>query len=97
MALTGTITDMGHLTKEDKKALEKAVKAGILDKGKGLFPKFRHTVYALKGHDFEADRREEIEYFNKLARLDTLASLARGERVAKKYLNPAHLGIAYIK
>lgn len=59
-ALVHTITDLGQISATEKRELLKAVKAGVLSKGKsGPFPILK-TVYAVAGFDFEADRREQV-------------------------------------
>lgn len=61
MAVSDSVVNIGQLTKEQLKLLNKAVKNGILDKGKGgHFPKLK-TVYARKGFDFEKDRKDFIK------------------------------------
>lgn len=57
-ALTQTVTDIGQLTKKEIQDLEKYVRKGILEKGKGgPYPKLKN-VYALKGFNFQNHRIE---------------------------------------
>ena len=66
-AMLNPITDIGKLSKEQKKDLEKYVKMGILIKGKGgPFPKLK-TVYALIGHNFIEARKEFIAEMYRIA------------------------------
>lgn len=54
------LCDIGQLDKTTMKLLNKAVKDGILEKGKGgPYPKLK-TIYAVKGFDFSADRQNHI-------------------------------------
>lgn len=60
-ALTQSIVDIGQLSKQDKRDLLKAMKAGVIVKGKGgPFPASK-TVYAHPGYDFDAERARLIE------------------------------------
>ena len=59
-ALKQTVTDIGQLTKKEIQDLEKYVRKGILEKGKGgPYPKLKN-VYALKGFNFESHREESL-------------------------------------
>ncbi len=56
-AMVETITNIGQLSADEKRELERAVRKGWLSKGKGgAFP-MPKTVYAHPGFDFAADRR----------------------------------------
>ena len=69
-ALRHTVTDIGQLTPEEKKALNKAVKRGWLSKGKGgpfLLPK---TIFAVPGFDFAADRAEQVNQILRIAAME---------------------------
>ena len=69
-ALRYTVTDIGQLTHEEKKALNKAVKQGYLDKGRGgPFPAPK-TVYAVKGFDFATDRAEQVNQILRIASME---------------------------
>jgi len=60
-AMTDRVVDIGQLSDQEIKDLNKYVKKGVLIKGKGgPFPKPK-TVYAIKGFDFEKNRTEEVE------------------------------------
>ena len=70
-ALRHTVTDIGQLTADEKKALNKYTKLGILDKGKGgPFP-MPKTVYAVHGFDFAADRTEQVNQILRIAKMET--------------------------
>ena len=54
------VTDLGQFDKKTKRLLDKAAELGAISKGKGgEFPKIK-TVYAPKGFDFEAHRKDVI-------------------------------------
>lgn len=55
-ALVYSVTDIGQLTAQDKRDLQRAVKRGWLSKGiGGPFPKLK-VVYARLGYDFQGER-----------------------------------------
>src|ERR1700692_1265581 len=59
-ALTQTVCDIGQLSDVENRQLERAVKLGLLDKGKaGPYPAIK-TVYACHGFNFEAAREDAI-------------------------------------
>lgn len=59
-AMTETVTDIGQLSAQDIKDLNKYVKKGVLVKGKGgAFP-IPKTVYAIKGFDIQQDRTDRV-------------------------------------
>jgi len=59
-AMVYTVTDIGQLSKEDRRTLDKYVKLGYLSKGKGgPFPILK-TVWAHPNFDFEAHRELAI-------------------------------------
>ena len=69
-ALRHTVTDIGQLTADEKKALNKYTKLGILDKGKGgPFPTPK-TVYAIPGFDFATDRAEQVNHILHIANME---------------------------
>lgn len=76
-AMLHTVTDIGQLTAEETRELNKAVKKGWLSKGKGGTYPILKTVYALPGFDFAADRRREVDYMMYLDSLDRVAAQAR--------------------
>ena len=62
-ALTETVVSIGQLTHAEQLELNRAVRHGILDKGKGgPFPAIK-TVYACHGFDFVADREHYYREF----------------------------------
>jgi hypothetical protein len=66
-ALTDTVTDIGQLTDEDRRVLNRYVKRGVLSKGKGGgFPLLK-TVYACYGFDFAAQRQMYLDMFMEIA------------------------------
>uniref|UniRef100_A0A6M3LPT2 Uncharacterized protein n=1 Tax=viral metagenome TaxID=1070528 RepID=A0A6M3LPT2_9ZZZZ len=70
-AMLHPITDIGQLTIQDKKHLQKYVKMGVLIKGKGgPFPKLK-TVYALIGHDIELRRKIDIAEMMRIAKYES--------------------------
>lgn len=69
-ALVETVTDMGQLTNLERKSFARAVRAGILAKGKGgPFPILK-TVYAHAGFDFAGRRREKIAIMRRAMMFD---------------------------
>ena len=59
-AMRYTVTDIGQLSKDDLKTLNKYVKMGFLAKGKGGgFPALK-TIYAVPTYDFDGCRKAEI-------------------------------------
>ena len=77
-AMTETVTDIGQLSDEDKKHLNKYVKDGVLISGKGgSFPKEK-TVYAIKGFDIQADRHKQMKEM-----LDTAEKMDRATGMGK--------------
>lgn len=77
-ALVETVTDIGQLTNDEKRTLNRYVKRGWLSRGKsGPFPKLK-TVYACPGFDFAASRERYVEQAMKLAELDRKAARRRG-------------------
>ena len=79
-ALTESITDIGQLSLEDKRTLNKYVKKGFLVKGKGgPFPKLK-TVYAYPSYDFIKWRQTYIDEMMVLCRLDEANAKARAKK-----------------
>ena len=69
-AMVDTVTDIGQLTTEDIKVLNKYVKLRYLSKGKGgHFPAIK-TVWACPTFDFQKQRNDAIAWMTKLAELD---------------------------
>jgi hypothetical protein len=62
------VTDIGQLSADDKKALDAAVKAGVLKKGKGGV--FGKTQYASPDFDFENETKKELNDVKKSASFD---------------------------
>jgi len=60
-ALDETVTDTGQLTPKEQRELSKAVKNGVLSKGKGGPYPVVKTVYAARGFDFAAARQLHID------------------------------------
>jgi len=59
------VVDVGQLSKEDRAALEKAVKDGVLKKGKGGgYPNLK-TVYAHPDYDIEGEHKKRVEELEK--------------------------------
>ena len=57
----GPLTDIGQLSKAEKKELEKAVKKGLLKKGKGgPYPSLK-TVYCVPVYNITEERKRWIE------------------------------------
>jgi len=76
-AMTEGIADIGQLSHQDKYQLNKFVKMGILDKGKGgPFPRLK-TVFAIKGHDFIEERKMYIDEFIRIAEYENKFSTNR--------------------
>jgi hypothetical protein len=61
-ALDQNVTDIGQLTREEQRELSKAVKNGLLSKGKGGPYPLLKTVYGRRGFDFAAARQLHIDY-----------------------------------
>lgn len=57
-ALTSSITDIGQLTSEQKRTLNRYVRRGWLSKGKGGGWPVLKTVYACPGFNFVEQRRD---------------------------------------
>lgn len=70
-----TVVSIGQLTPDDVKALNKAVKAGVLEKGKGGGFGIIKTVYGKPGTDFAGERNTAI---NKLKAIGSLEQAAVG-------------------
>jgi hypothetical protein len=85
-ALEHTVTDIGRLTPEEQRELSKAVKAGVLSKGKGGPYPVVKTVYARRGFDFAADRQLHIDYAMYLNSLDPTSAARRCATVV--FVNP---------
>ena len=69
-ALVETVCDIGQITTQEKRILNKYIKRGWLSKGKGgPFPMMK-TMYAHRDFDFVADREREVEHAMALAELD---------------------------
>lgn len=73
-ALTRTATDIGQLTHQDRLELKRAVRSGVLSKGKGGSYPILKTVWAHPGFDFERDREEQVAEMMRAHVLD----MARG-------------------
>jgi len=59
-AMTQTVTDIGQLTAEEVRTLNRHVKKGYLSKGKGGgFPAIK-TVWAVPGYNFAQARADAI-------------------------------------
>jgi hypothetical protein len=70
-ALLHTVTNIGQLSRDEINQLERAIRHGILAKGKGgPYPALK-TVYARFGFDFEQERREWVAYMMRLHELET--------------------------
>lgn len=66
-ALTSRTVDIGQLSAEDRRDLDRAVKQGLLVKGRGGgFPLLK-TVYAAPGYDFQGEREKAIAELRRLA------------------------------
>lgn len=74
-ALLSTITDMGQLAGSERRILAKAVKRGILSKGKGGPYPILKTIYARPGFDFARDREAGVAELMRAHMVD----IARGE------------------
>lgn len=77
-ALTeGHVTDLGQLTDEEKKALNAAVKNGVLKKGKGGgFPVLK-TVYAPPAFDIEGHHAAELAHLDHAAVMDSVVRVMK--------------------
>ena len=70
-AMLHPITDIGQLTAQDKKHLQKYVKMNVLIKERGgPFPQLK-TVYALIGHDIALDRKESIAEMMRIVKYES--------------------------
>jgi hypothetical protein len=66
-ALTQTVIDIGQIDAKQKRELNAAVKAGVLDKGKGgPYPNLK-TVWACKGFNFVQNRQDSINIMTSIA------------------------------
>jgi hypothetical protein len=69
-AMVNTITNIGQLTDDDVKTLDKYVKLGYLSKGKGgCFPIIK-TVWGCPGFDFTKQRSDALAEWKRLAEFD---------------------------
>lgn len=69
-ALVKTVTDIGQLSHAEHLQLDRAVRYGILSKGKGgAFPCVK-TVYAHPAFDFAGDRVKWMDYWRKVSKID---------------------------
>lgn len=70
-AVLNPVTNIGQLSKVQIRELNKYVKKGLLDKGKGgPFP-IEKTVYAIHGFDFKKDREDSVrEMLEEVERLE---------------------------
>jgi len=76
-ALVYTLADIGQLTAEDRRELERYVRKGWLSKGRGgPFP-LAKTVYARPGFDFAADRQRHIDEMLEWHRMDVARGVVR--------------------
>ena len=78
-ALTeGHVTDLGQLTDEEKKALNAAVRTGVLKEGKGGgFPVLK-TVYAHPAFDIEGHHAAELAHLDRAAAMDSVVRVMKG-------------------
>lgn len=75
-AMTDTITDIGQLSNDEIKILNKYVKLGYLSKGKGgCFPAIK-TVWGYHGFDFQKQRNDAIENMRKIVEFEKQHSLS---------------------
>jgi hypothetical protein len=78
-ALTeGHITDLGQLSAQDKKALNAAVKDGVLKKGKGGGYPVRKTVYAHPAFDIRAHHADQLKHLDRAAAMDSIVRVMKG-------------------
>ena len=69
-ALFETVTDIGQLTKEERRTLDAYAKKGWLAKGRGgPFPILKN-VYAFPSYDFQGEREQAVKLLLALASLD---------------------------
>jgi|HubBroStandDraft_6_1064221.scaffolds.fasta_scaffold1213083_1 hypothetical protein len=88
-ALEHTVADIGQLTPEEHRELSKAVKNGMLSKGKGGPYPVVKTVYARRGFDFAAARQLHIDYAMYLDSLDPQLQARR--RATVVFVNPVQV------
>jgi len=73
-AMIDTLADIGQLTSDDIKTLDKYVKLGYLSKGRGgCFPVIK-TVWACPGFDFQRQRDAAVENMLRIVELDKKAA-----------------------
>jgi hypothetical protein len=70
-AMKNTVTDIGQLTKDEKKILNHYVKKGWLSKGKGGHFPIAKTIFAILGFDFLASRNDSVQEMYEIARYET--------------------------
>lgn len=80
-AMFQTVTNIGQLSDKEVRELNRAVKAGLLQKGKGgPFPILK-TVYAVPSFDIAADRQREINRMRLCQLLDAVNGVSFGGQV----------------
>jgi hypothetical protein len=93
-ALDQTVRDIGQLTPEEQRELSKAVKHGVLSKGRGGPYPVVKTVYARRGFDFAAARQLHIDYAMSLDSLDPTFPARQCAKVV--FVNPVQVYHAYL-
>ena len=70
LAMLDTITNIGQLSTEDIKVLDKYVRMGYLSKGEGgCFPVIK-TVWGCPGFDFQKQMDNALAKWNRIAEID---------------------------
>lgn len=64
----GIVEDIGQIGKDDLRLLNKAVKAGVISKGKGGEYPVIKTVFAPKGFNFIRHRQAVIDLYNAVSK-----------------------------
>ena len=71
-ALVAPVVNLGQLSKDEIKQLDRAVRHGTLAKAKaGNYP-IRKTVWAAPDYDFEYERENALRHLRMMARLDAM-------------------------
>jgi hypothetical protein len=94
IALEKPITDIGQLSKEEKRLLNNYVRNGTLVKGKGVLSPILKMVYAAQGYNFQEERNRLVrEVLAPFAVMETKENLWKG-RIEETSLEP---GVYYIE
>lgn len=87
-ALVYTVTNIGQLSKDELRTLDRAVRRGWLSKGKGGPCPIPKTVWAHPGFDFAADRAAQVKVMLGWIAIDAHNAGLRAALAGSKSLPP---------